>query len=71
VDWTVTHGSNALDETNTRFRLGVAHCTEFLIDVPNYFLAINGSQPTGFGQVRWVLEKPERDFLAAALTAGA
>ena len=23
------------------------------------------------GQVRWVLEKPERDFLAAALTAGA
>jgi DNA-binding HxlR family transcriptional regulator len=25
----------------------------------------------GNGQVRWVLEKPERDFLAAALTAGA
>jgi hypothetical protein len=48
VDSTVTHGSNALDGTNTRFRLGVAHCTEFLIDVPNYFLAINGSQPTGF-----------------------
>ena len=23
------------------------------------------------GQVRWVLEKPERDFLAAALMAGA
>jgi len=29
VDSTVTHGSNALDGTNTRFRLGVAHCTEF------------------------------------------
>jgi hypothetical protein len=35
VDWTVRHGSNAADGTNTRLRLGVAHCTEFLIDVPN------------------------------------
>src|SRR6266851_54283 len=37
VDWAVRHGSNALDGTNTRLRLGVAHCTEFLIDIPNYF----------------------------------
>jgi hypothetical protein len=37
VDWMVRHGSNALDGTNTRLRLGVAHCTEFLIDVPTYF----------------------------------
>jgi hypothetical protein len=29
VDWTVQHGSNALDGTNTRLRLGVAHCIEF------------------------------------------
>jgi hypothetical protein len=48
VDWTVRHGSNVLDGTNTRLRLGIAHCTEFLIDVSNSFLSINGSQPSGF-----------------------
>jgi hypothetical protein len=51
VDWTVPHGSNALDGTNTRLRLGIAHCTEFLIDVPNYFLSIDGPQPSGFSDV--------------------
>ena len=48
VDWTVRHGSNALAGTNTRLRLGVAHCTEFLIDVPTYFWSLNGSQRSGF-----------------------
>jgi len=38
VDWRVSHGSNVLDGTNTRFRLSIAHCTEFLVDLPNYFL---------------------------------
>jgi len=48
VDWTVRHGSNALNGTNTRLRLGVAHCTEFLIDVPAYFWSLNGFQRSGF-----------------------
>ena len=51
VDWTVRHGSNALNGTNTRLRLGVAHCTEFLIDIPNYFGSLNGSQPSGFSNL--------------------
>jgi len=51
VDWTVRHGSNALDGTNTRLRLGVAYCTEFLIDIPNYFGSLNGPQPSGFSDV--------------------
>jgi hypothetical protein len=51
VDWTVRHGSNAFDGTDTRLRFGIAHCTEFLIDVPNYFLSIDGSQPSGFSDV--------------------
>ena len=51
VDWTVRHGSNDIDETNTRLRLGVAHCTEFLIDIPNYFGSLNGSRPSGFSDV--------------------
>ena len=47
-DLTTQHGSNALDGTNTRLRLGVAHCAEFLIDLPNHFTSLNGSQPSGF-----------------------
>jgi hypothetical protein len=51
VDWIVRHGSNALAGTSTRLRFGVAHCTEFLIDVPNYFGSLNGSPPSGFSDV--------------------
>jgi Putative MetA-pathway of phenol degradation len=51
VDWTVRHGSNALDGTNTRLRLGVDYCTEFLIDIPNYFAPVNGPQPSGFSNL--------------------
>jgi Putative MetA-pathway of phenol degradation len=51
VDWTVPQGSNALDGTNTRLRFGIAHCTEFLIDVPNYFLSIDSSQASAFSDL--------------------
>jgi outer membrane putative beta-barrel porin/alpha-amylase len=48
VDWSVRYGSNALDGTTTRLRLGVARCTEFLIDVPSYLYSLNGPEPSGF-----------------------
>jgi len=48
VDWTVQHGSNALDGSNTRLRLGLADCAEFVLDVPSYTVVFNGSQPSGF-----------------------
>jgi Putative MetA-pathway of phenol degradation len=51
IDWTVRHGSNAIDGTNTRVRLGVADCTEFLADISNYFGSVNGGQPSGFSNV--------------------
>jgi hypothetical protein len=51
VDWSARHGSNVVDGTNKRLRLGVAHCTEFLIDVPDYFDSLNGSQPSGSSDV--------------------
>lgn len=51
VDWRVQHGSNLLDGTNTRLRLGIAHCTEFLIDLPTYFDSLNGSEPSGASNV--------------------
>jgi hypothetical protein len=57
VDWTAGHGFavhhqfDAIDGTNTRLRLGIAQCTEFLVDAPNYWRALNSSQPTGFSDV--------------------
>jgi hypothetical protein len=57
VDWAVRHGSNVLDGTNTRLRFGVAHCTEFLVDVPSYFGSLNGSQPSGFSNVVVLLKR--------------
>jgi hypothetical protein len=39
---------HALDGTNTRLRLGVAHCTEFVHDVPSYTVVSNGSKASGF-----------------------
>jgi hypothetical protein len=51
LDWTVQDGSNALDATNSRVRVGIAHCTEFLMDVPSYFGPLNGSAPSGFSNL--------------------
>ncbi len=51
VDWMSRHGSNSIDATNTRLRAGVAHCTEFLIDIPSYSGVLNGSEPSGFSDV--------------------
>src|SRR5262245_33491228 len=51
IDWTVRRGSEALAGTNTRLRLGVAHCTEFVLDVPDYVAAFNGPEASGFSNV--------------------
>jgi hypothetical protein len=51
IDWTVRRGSDALAGTNTRLRLGVAHCTEFVLDVPDYVAAFNGPEASGFSNV--------------------
>jgi hypothetical protein len=51
VDWTVNHGSNSLDATNTLLRAGIAHCTELVVSIPSYFGTLNGGQPSGFSDV--------------------
>ena len=42
ANWAVRQGSDVLDGSETRVRLGVGRCSEVLIDVPNYFAAFNG-----------------------------
>src|SRR5260370_39124868 len=51
VDWTVRQGSNVISGTETRLRLGVAHCTEVLADVPTYFYSLNGRASSGFSDL--------------------
>lgn len=51
ADWTVQHASNSVNGSNTRLRAGIAHCTEFAIDMPNYFGSLNRSMPSGFSDV--------------------
>ena len=40
-----------LDATNTRLRLGVAHCLEVLVDVPTYFGVLGGEASSGWTNV--------------------
>jgi hypothetical protein len=51
VDWTVRQGSNVVSGTETRLRLGFAHCTEVLADVPTYFYSLNGRASSGFSDL--------------------
>ena len=48
VDWTVRQGSDVLSGSETRLRLGIAHCTELIADVPTYFYSLNGRASSGF-----------------------
>jgi hypothetical protein len=50
-DMTSRHGSNSFDGSNTRLRLGMAHCTEFVMDLPNYVDSLRGSEPSGFSNI--------------------
>jgi hypothetical protein len=51
INLTARGASRSIDGTNTRIRLGIAHCTELLVDLPDYFRPVHGSGPTGFSDV--------------------
>ena len=51
VDWTVSPGRGALDAANTRLRLGLTQCAEFLIDAATCFGPLNRMSPAGFSDV--------------------
>jgi Putative MetA-pathway of phenol degradation len=48
INLTRRSSSTILDGTNSRLRLGVAHCLEVLLDVPDYTHTVHGSEPSGF-----------------------
>ncbi len=51
VDGAVRRGSNVVDGSNTRLRLGLARCSELLIDLPDYFGSLDRARPSGFSDV--------------------
>ena len=51
IDWTGEQRSDVLSGTTTRLRLGVAHCTEVLADLPTYFYSLNGDAASGFSDL--------------------
>src|SRR5580700_7682071 len=51
INWTAHPGQDALDGPNTRFRLGIADCTEMLVDLPDYTGGIDGHGPGGFSDI--------------------
>jgi Putative MetA-pathway of phenol degradation len=68
-------GGQVWDGTNTRLRLGIAQCLEFLVDVPTYFDALSGHGDTGFTNatpaVKWQISPvPGKVDLSATFGVG-
>jgi hypothetical protein len=70
INWTTSPGQGALDGPNTRLRLGIAHCSEFLVDLPDYNRGIYGAAPDGFSDVAPAI-KLQFEFLPEGTTASA
>lgn len=51
VNTSAQSGKQAVDGTNSRWRLGVAPCLELLIDLPTYFFNAHGNTASGFSDV--------------------
>lgn len=69
------NGGQVFDGTNTRLRFGIAHCLEFLVDVPTYFDALSGDANSGFTNVtpavKWQISPvPGKIDLSAVVGVG-
>lgn len=73
VNLTARRTSRSIDGTNTRIRLGVAHCVELLVDLPDYVHSVHGGGPTGFSDVAPAIKAqlgPLPGGVALSATAG-
>ncbi len=72
VTWTARDHSNVIDGSETIVRLGVARCTEFVLNVPTYFYSTDSRLSSGFSDVGVEVKREfplPHDFTLAA-TAG-
>jgi hypothetical protein len=51
VNLSSRNGSQIIDGTNTRWRLGIASCLELLVDLPTYSAPVRGLGSSGFSDV--------------------
>jgi hypothetical protein len=51
VNVSARDGGRTVDGTNSRWRLGVAPCLEFLVDMPTYFANVRAPGSSGFSDV--------------------
>jgi hypothetical protein len=73
LTWTARNHSNLLDGSETRLRLGVARCSEVVLDVPNFFYSASGPAPSGFSDVGLSVKRqfaPLPAGFTLAVTAG-
>src|SRR5215510_4286729 len=48
LGWTSGQGSQKVDGPRTALRAGVAHCTEAILDLPDYASGVSGPATSGF-----------------------
>src|ERR1700722_12050964 len=51
VNFSTRNGSQIIDGTNPRWRLGIASCLELLVDLPTYSTPVRGPGSSGFSDV--------------------
>lgn len=57
INLTAHQALRSIDGTNTRIRLGVAHCIELLADLPDYFYSVHGGARLAFRTSRPPLKR--------------
>jgi hypothetical protein len=75
ADFGQRNGGHEFDGSNSELRWGIAPCLEVLIDLPNYFAAIDGPLNSGFTDltpaVKWQISPDPGKFdLSAMVGAG-
>ena len=73
VNWATRGGLQVLDASETRARLGVGHCSELLVDVPNYFITLNGVARSQLSNFTISVKRqlfPERRSFSLSASAG-
>jgi Putative MetA-pathway of phenol degradation len=51
INFSARDGNQLIDGANTRLRVGIADCLEFLVDTPTYFANLGSSANSGFSDL--------------------
>jgi len=73
ANWSIRQESQIFDASETRARLGVAPCTEVLVDVPNYVVSLNGPHSSQLSNLTISVKRqlfPERASFSLSAAAG-